>query len=92
MSGAANAGAVPYPPGFHNQFVVSSYADGTWVFTARARVGLVANNWLFFATGGLAVTQLTSDLLFTDSGGALEEGQIDTSRPATRSAAGSKRG
>lgn len=38
----------------------------------------MANNWLFYATGGLAVTQLTSDLLFTDSGGALEEGKIDT--------------
>jgi opacity protein-like surface antigen/outer membrane protease len=78
LSGAANGGAALYPAGFHHQFVVSSYADSTWLFTARARVGLVANNWLFFATGGLAVTQLTSDLLFTDSGGALEEGQIDT--------------
>jgi opacity protein-like surface antigen len=78
LRGAANSGAILYPPGFHHQLVVSSYGDSAWLATARARVGLVANDWLFFATGGLAVTQLTSDLLFTDSGGALEEGQIDT--------------
>lgn len=26
------------------------------LFTARGRIGLAANNWLFYATGGLAVT------------------------------------
>ena len=68
LNGAANSGAIPYP-GFHRQFVVSSYGDSTWLFTARARVGLVAgNNSLVYATGGLAVTRLNSDLLFTDFG------------------------
>ena len=80
LNGAANSGAIPYP-GFHRQFVVSSYGDSTWLFTARARVGLVAgNNSLVYATGGLAVTRLNSDLLFTDSGGALEAAKIDTTK------------
>jgi len=58
LNSAANSGAVLYPPGFQNQFVVSAYADATWLFTARARVGLVAGNALFYATGGLAVANL----------------------------------
>ena len=65
LSGAASSGAVMYP-GFDSQFVVSSYSDSTWLLTTRARAGLVANNWLIYATGGLAVTRLTSDLLFSD--------------------------
>ncbi len=29
-----------------------------WLFTARARAGVASGNWLFFATGGLAVSNV----------------------------------
>ncbi len=82
LNGAANSGAVAYPGTPGVQFVVSSYANSNWLFTARPRVGFVApNNWLFFATGGLALTHLNEDFLFTDTlGGALESAKIDTTK------------
>ena len=44
----------------------------------RPRIGLVApNHWLFYATGGLAVTQLESDFSFIDNRGTLESGRIN---------------
>jgi opacity protein-like surface antigen len=80
LSAAASSGAVRYPPGFHHQFVISAYSDTTWLITARARVGLVAGNSLFYVTGGLAVTNLNNDLVFSDSVQALEAGKIDTNK------------
>jgi opacity protein-like surface antigen len=78
LKGAASSGAVLYPhgPGFGfviggtyypiNQFVVSSYGDADWLATLRPRIGFAHDNWLFYATGGVALTQLNEDLLFTD--------------------------
>jgi opacity protein-like surface antigen len=95
LLGAANSGAIRYPAGgsgfFNgnfklNQFVVSSYADADWLMMLRPRVGLTANNWLFYVTGGLALTKLQGQLLFTDGNargavlGAFQEGNIDTFR------------
>ncbi len=82
LTGAANSGAVGYPGAPGAQFVVSSYADSNWLFTARPRIGFVApNNWLIFATGELALTQLNSDFLFTDDVSHVEEaGKIDTTK------------
>jgi outer membrane immunogenic protein len=37
---------------------ISSSISTNWLFTARPRFGIVANNWLFYGTGGLAVTNL----------------------------------
>jgi opacity protein-like surface antigen len=66
LNGAANSGAVPYPGIFGYQFVVSSYANSDWLFTLRPRIGFAADNWLFYGTGGLAVTNLRTDFVFTD--------------------------
>jgi outer membrane immunogenic protein len=38
-----------------------------WLFTLRPRVGFVENNWLFYATGGLAVTQLRATWNWTET-------------------------
>ena len=81
LNGAANSGALGYPgaPGF--QFVVSSYGNSNWLFTARARAGIVTDdNALFFVTGGLALTQLESDFLFTDNNGVLESARINATK------------
>lgn len=93
LLGAADSGAVRYPAGgsgfFNgafklNQFVVSSYADADWLMTLRPRIGITANNWLFYLTGGLALTKLQGQFLFTDGNargaatGAVQQANVDT--------------
>src|SRR4051812_9967347 len=84
MGGATTSGAVRYPvstgfiftgppPRAINQFIVYSYADADWLLTLRPRAGITADNWLFYATGGLALTRLKGQSLFTD-GNALVDG------------------
>ncbi len=84
MGGATTSGAVRYPvstgfiftgppPRAVNQFIVYSYADADWLLTLRPRAGITANNWLFYATGGLALTHLKGQSLFTD-GNVLVDG------------------
>lgn len=79
LSGFVKTGAVPYPsPDDAFTFVVSAYANNNWMATFRPRVGLVANDWLFYATGGLGLTRLNDNFLFSDDTdfGALESGRI----------------
>jgi opacity protein-like surface antigen len=78
LNGAANSGAVAYPGAPGAQFVVSSYGNSNWLLSARLRAGLItSNNALFFVTGGLALTQLDSNFLFTDNLGVLESARIN---------------
>jgi opacity protein-like surface antigen len=80
LQGATSSGAVPYPAKL-GQFTVTSYGNINWLLTARPRIGFVApNNWLFYATGGLALTQLQSDFSFVDSTRALESGRLDNTK------------
>jgi len=83
------SGGVPYPgsaplgakPPGGPVFTVFSSAQSDWLLTARPRLGFVApNNWLFYATGGVAVTRLHSDIFFTDNVFALEAGKVDTTK------------
>jgi outer membrane immunogenic protein len=39
-------------------YTINQEVKTTWLFTARPRLGLAANNWLFYVTGGLTVTNL----------------------------------
>ena len=87
LNGATNSGAIPYPgTPAGKSFTVTSYGNTNWLFTARPRVGFVApNHWLFYATGGLALTQLRSDFSFVDSNPtdenvptSTESGKLDT--------------
>ncbi|MFY9840126.1 MAG: outer membrane beta-barrel protein [Xanthobacteraceae bacterium] len=54
--------------------------------TARPRLGFVApNNWLFYATGGLAVMRIHTDITFDDDNFGLsiftnEAGKVDTTK------------
>jgi opacity protein-like surface antigen/outer membrane protease len=58
-------------------FTITSYGNAEGLFTVRPRIGVVVpNNWLFYATGGLALTQLQSDFSFV-SGGLSEETEPD---------------
>ncbi len=80
LNGATNSGAIPYPgTPAGKSFTVTSYGNSNWLFTARPRVGFVApNHWLFYATGGLALTQLQADASFIDTSAAEESSRLDT--------------
>jgi outer membrane immunogenic protein len=44
---------------------------GNWLATVRPRVGIVANQWLFYATGGLALTDTKAAWTYQDTPPAL---------------------
>jgi outer membrane immunogenic protein len=44
------------PPGSANTYTNS--ISTSWLLTARGRLGLAANNWLLYATGGVALTRV----------------------------------
>ena len=80
LNGAASSGAIRYPDG-GGQFVVTSYSAANWLFTARARAGLVAGNGaLLFLTGGLAVTHLSTDFVFSPANGVAESAKLDAAK------------
>jgi outer membrane immunogenic protein len=67
LNGRASTTAL-YLPNAPGTFTVTSAANTDWLLTARGRLGFAANNWLFYATGGLAVTNLKGDFTFADDG------------------------
>jgi outer membrane immunogenic protein len=74
----ADSRTIPYPIlGGLFSMTVASQAAADWLFTLRPRVGFAYNNWLFYGTGGLALTELRGNFRFTDDlGPALETGSI----------------
>ena len=80
LTGSANGSAIRFATEPARQFVLTSYARSDGLFTLRPRVGIAANNWLFYATGGLALANIEGDLLFTGSGGALQSATIDENK------------
>lgn len=81
LNDSTGSGAVPYPNTRRSDFTATSFGNADWLFTARPRVGLVApHHWLFYGTGGVAITQLQSDFSFVDNKGALESGSLNTAK------------
>jgi outer membrane immunogenic protein len=70
LSGSASGTGV-YPCCAPSIFTVASSAHTDWLLTARGRLGIAANNWLFYGTGGLAVTNLNGSFAFTDNCGSV---------------------
>ncbi len=60
-----NGGA--YPAFAGGTFAFTTSINSNWLFTARPRIGWAANNWLFYVTGGLAVTDLSATFLWGDN-------------------------
>jgi len=56
-------------------FVVSS-AETNWLATTRGRVGVAANNWLFFVSGGAAFTNLKGAFSFADNNPTTEAASL----------------
>ena len=86
LAGNSTSGPVIYPsslPGGacpFNCFTINSAASIDWLATARGRLGLAANNWLFFATGGAAFTTLRGTFSFTDPAPTTESGSISNNK------------
>jgi outer membrane immunogenic protein len=70
-----NAGSSALYPGFAPAagFTINSSAHTDWLFTARPRLGIASNNWLYYVTGGVAVTDLHGNFTFNDSFGVAAE-------------------
>lgn len=60
LNGAA-ASYVSLVPASTATAVINAYGSVNWMATARPRVGWTSGNWLFYATGGLAVTDLNDE-------------------------------
>jgi outer membrane immunogenic protein len=48
-------------------FAISSEVKTDWLATMRGRVGVAANNWLFYATGGGAFANLRGNFAYTNN-------------------------
>jgi outer membrane immunogenic protein len=87
LSGSSTSGQVVYPAGAYSPgpvvecgcFTINSAAHTDWLATARGRVGVAANNWLFFATGGAAFTTLKGSFSFADDD-STESASISSTR------------
>jgi outer membrane immunogenic protein len=56
-------------PGYPYTFTVTSNTGTTWLATVRGRLGYAVNNYLIFATGGAAFTDLHGSFAFFDNYG-----------------------
>jgi outer membrane immunogenic protein len=79
LAGNAINGA-PYPTSPANSFAVTTSINSNWLFTARPRIGYAANNWLFYVTGGLALTSQSATFMFGDTFNATEGGTFTTTK------------
>jgi outer membrane immunogenic protein len=68
----------PNGPGLTSNITKSTNTD--WLLTARPRLGIVSNTWLFYGTGGLALTRLKAAWYYLDNlaGGALADASSAT--------------
>jgi outer membrane immunogenic protein len=72
LSGGASGSALY--PGYPYTFTVTSNMSTTWLATVRGRLGYAVNNWLFFVTGGPALTDLRGNFAFFDRYGNADGG------------------
>jgi outer membrane immunogenic protein len=66
LKGSTTSAAL-YPCCAPTSFTISSNVKTDWLFTLRPRLGFAVDHWLLYATGGLAVTDLKANFLFTDT-------------------------
>lgn len=63
----SNTGSGIFPCCAPSGFTITSSIKTTWLATVRGRLGFAANNWLFYATGGAAFTNLKGNFTYTDN-------------------------
>ena len=64
LSGAATT-FVPYALPSTATAQINAYGNANWLATLRPRIGWAVNNWLLYATGGVAVTNFKDDFVLT---------------------------
>jgi len=58
---SAGSNSVTGPIAAFNTVTITSSISSDWLFTLRPRLGIILNNWLFYGTGGLAVSELKAN-------------------------------
>jgi outer membrane immunogenic protein len=91
LSGSSRASGI-YPCCAPTGFTVSSSESSSWLITVRPRLGvLVTASLLLYGTGGLAVANVKSNFLFTDTfATAAESAAISTTRYGWTAGAGAE--
>ncbi len=80
LKGSSSSSAL-YPCCAPTGFTISSNVKTDWLFTLRPRLGIAADHWLLYATGGLAVSEVKANFLFTDTfATAMESASISSTR------------
>ena len=69
----SQSGTAEYISAPGTSFTIKQSVSTDWLITARARVGFTAGHFLFYGTGGLAVTKINYDESFTDTFAAARE-------------------
>jgi outer membrane immunogenic protein len=77
--GSGSATAI-YPTLAPAAFTVSQSFSTNWLWTLRPRIGIASNNWLFYATGGVAVTAVNARWSFLDVFADTENASISRTR------------
>jgi outer membrane immunogenic protein len=79
QKGSSATGAV-YQFTFPIPYTFNTSVRADWLFTARPRLGMATGNWLWYGTGGLAVTQLKANWSFVDLQGANESASASATK------------
>jgi len=80
MNGS-NSGTAIYPCCTATNFTVKQSLNTRWLLTARPRIGYASKSFLVYVTGGLAVTNVNYQAVFTDTfATAAENGGIKANR------------
>ncbi len=72
-----------YPCCAPTNYTITQGVKTSWLLTARPRIGYAVNNWLFFATGGLAVTNVKASWSFTETFYPSAEPTVSTNKTKT---------
>jgi outer membrane immunogenic protein len=72
LKGSSTASGI-YPCCAPSAFTINSSVQSDWLFTARPRIGWAVQDWLIYATGGLAVGEVNGNFSFSDNFAAASE-------------------
>jgi outer membrane immunogenic protein len=80
LTGTARGSGL-YPCCAPTGFTINSSARTDWLWTFRPRLGIASGSWLYYVTGGVAVTSLNGNFTFSDNANnAMETGSISSTK------------
>lgn len=78
----------PMPANLAGNINITSSISTDWLLTVRPRLGFAVNNWLFYGTGGLAVSQIKASWTTTVCCTGSENLQVSTTKTGWVAGAG----